>query len=211
MPYYKLHTQPGNEWLDLIAKEYERYKKEVKPRAQCVTFLVFSGISYAGFKSKSCYFPEEMCDAYSNAFQIHQRPVKTAVTHKKWIRKLPYVWYLFLVAAPVDVYAHTYQFICGETDVFLEGGGYFIPYQVAHWTLLSVAFFAGPVHDFVPQQYWYLYFKLLRFQFCIHEYVYCLTLRKLTLFARVMEFSTFLMIAYFIVKLGIMMIELILN
>lgn len=207
MSYYKLHILPENEWLVLINKEYESYLQDIKPRSRCVTYLIFSGISYVGYKSQTRYFPEVMADSYSNAFQIHQRPLKTAVIHKKWIRQLPYFWYLWLVAAPVDVYAHAYQFIYGETDAFLQGGGFFILYQVAHWTLLSVAFFAGPVYDYLPKKYWYLFFKFLRFHLVIHEYVYCLTLRKLSLMYRVMEFATFLLIMYMVTVKFVMQTE----
>ena len=190
---YKLHTLPGNDWLVMIKSEYDAFKKDCKPRATCVTFLIFSGISYPAFTSLSSYFPEEMANSYANAFQVHQRPVKTAEIHKKWIRKLPYIWYLVLVAVPVDVYAHVYQFVFGQSDAFLEGGAFFIPYQVAHWTLLLVAFFAKPVHDFVPKKYWPLYFKVLRFGFVAHEHVYGYTLRKLSLRYRLIEFTLFVL------------------
>jgi len=190
----KLLIVPGNDWLETIDREYKVYKKECRPLATCVTYLVFSGISYPAFQSKSWYFPEEMADGYSYAFQVHQKPLKTAVIHKKWIRKLPYFWYLLLVAVPVDIYAHIYQFILGYSNAFLEGGAFFIPYQVAHWSLLSVALLSGGVHDFLPKQYWYLYFKLLRLSFNIHEFVYGFTLRKLSLLHRLLEFAVF---AYF--------------
>ena len=31
---------------------------------------------------------EGMADSYANAFQVHQKPCKTAYIHKFWIRKM---------------------------------------------------------------------------------------------------------------------------
>jgi hypothetical protein len=196
---YKLHVLPNNEWLSTIDREYTAYKASIKPRAAAVTFLVYSGISYAGGDSK--YFPEQMADSYANAFQIHQKPIQTAVIHKKYIRQLPYLWYLLLVAMPVDIYAHIYQFIFGERDAFLEGGAFFIPYMCSHWTLLSVAMVSSLVHDFIPPDYWFLYFYLLRMNLVIHEHVYRFTLRKMSICYRLFEFGLFMCaVNYFLLE-----------
>ena len=150
-----------------------------------MTYLVYSGISFSGHDQE--YFPEQMADSYANAFQIHQRPLRTAAIHKKWIRELHYFWYLLLVALPVDIYAHTYQFFLGEQDAILEGGAFFIPYMCIHWSLLSVALIAPRIYHWFPSSYWFLYFKFVRTNLVIHEYIYRLTLRKLTLWYRVLN------------------------
>jgi len=191
---YTLHILDDNEWLKLIDTEYTSYKKEYCPRAAAVTYLVYSGMSFVGYEGE--YFPEQMADSYGNAFQVHQRPIKTAAIHKKWIRELNYFWYLLLVALPVDVYAHTYQFLLGEHDAILEGGAFFIPYMIAHWTLLLFTLLAPRVYYNLPSRYWIIYFKFIRINLVIHEYIYRLTLRKLTLWYRVCEFGIFVFAMY---------------
>ena len=133
-----------------------------------------------------------MVDSYANAFQVHQKPLRTSSIHKTWMRKLPYFWYLVFVATPVDIYAHTYQFVFGEREAFLEGGAFFIPYQLSHWTLLSVALMAQFFHGYFPQRLWPVYFAWLKFNLVIHEYIYRLTLRKMTIGYRLFEFGLFL-------------------
>jgi hypothetical protein len=196
MVLYKLDVIPRDPWTASIDREYTKFKTEYRPRNAAVPYLVFSGITFSAYKKQSLYFPEKMADSYAIAFQIHQKPLKTAEIHKKWIRKLQYFWYLILVATPVDIYAHTYQLIFGERGAFLEGGAFFIPYQLSHWTLLSVALMAQFFHAYCPQSLWFLYFKFLRFNLIVHEMVYRLTLRKLTLFYRILEFSAFLLTIY---------------
>ena len=191
--FYKMHLIKNNPWHDIIEREYTAYKKDYKPRAVAVTYLMYSGMSHGG--SKNNYFTEDMADSYANAFQVHQKPCRTAYIHKYWIRKLPYVWYLFLVAAPVDIYAHTYQLIFGEHNVFLEGGAFFIPYQISHWTMLSTALFAQSVYNHIPIEYWCCYFDFIRWNLIVHEYIYKYTLRKLSLFERIYEFSLFVYFA----------------
>ena len=136
MPKYKLTIIPGNLWQDKILTNYHLYYTQIKPRNECVTFLVFSGISHLG--TKSIYFSKEMCSAYAEAFQVHQRPYKTKEIHKYWINSLPYFWYLWLIAVPIDVFVHISQFFVGETGAFLEGGAFFIPYMILHWFLLLI-------------------------------------------------------------------------
>jgi len=174
----------------MIIEEYTDYKKQYLPRAAAVAYLMFSGISYPAFENP--YFEEKMADSYANAFQVHQKPCRTAYIHKYWIRKLTYFSYLILVAFPVDIYAHTYQFIFGEHDVILEGGAYFIPYQVSHWTMLSAALFAPYVYRYIPIRFWHMYFFIIRMNLIIHEYIYRMTLRKLSLPYRFCEFGLFI-------------------
>lgn len=187
----QLHVIPGDPWTAAIEEQYTHFKQEYKPRNASVPYLVFSGITFSSYKRMSPYFPEKMADSYANAFQVHQKPLKTAVIHKKWIRKLPYFWYLILVATPVDVFAHTYQFIFGEHEAFLEGGAFFIPYQLSHWTLLSVALMAQFFHAYCPQDLWFVYFRWLKLNLVIHELLYRLTLRKMTIGYRILEFGLF--------------------
>jgi hypothetical protein len=194
--FYKMRLNPDSLWHNMILDEYSNYKKIYKPKAAAVTYLMYSGMSFAGNKpydnNSYAYFTEEMADSYANAFQVHQKPCKTAYIHKYWIRKLPYIWYLFLVAAPVDIYAHTYQLIYGEHNVFLEGGAFFIPYMVSHWTMLSIALAAPYIQRYFPIVYWSWYFNIIRMNLVIHEYIYLFTLRKLSFFYRLLEFSLFM-------------------
>ena len=197
--FYKMKLIPDNAWHNMILSEYTKYKEDFKPKAAAVTYLIYSGISHPAFDHE--YFTEDMADSYANAFQVHQKPCKTASIHKYWIRKLPYIQYLILVAAPVDIYAHTYQMILGEHDAFLEGGAFFIPYMVSHWTMLSYALFASYVYKYVPIEYWTWYFQVFRLNLIIHEYIYRLTLRKLTLVYRIFEFSLFVAAMWYGYKL----------
>lgn len=186
---YKLHLL-DNKWHNIIKDEYSNYKKEYKPYAAAVTYLMYSGMSHPAFGIE--YFPEKMADSYVNAFQIHQKPCRTAHIHKYWIRKLTYFQYLFLVATPVDIYAHTYQFINGEHDMILEGGAFFIPYQLSHWTMVSFALLAPIVYKLIPSHYWKYYFKFIKMNLIMHEYIYRFTIRKLSITYRVMEFLLFI-------------------
>ena len=193
--FYKINLIPDNLWHDMIKYEYASYKKEYKPIAAAVTYLMYSGMSHPGFEDT--YFTEGMADSYSNAFQVHQKPCKTAYIHKYWIRKLPYMWYLFLIATPVDIYAHIYQFINGEHDMFLEGGAFFIPYQISHWSIVSLALFAPYIYKYIPNTCWYYYFRFMRTNLIIHEYIYRYTIRKLSFLRRILEFSLFMSIIIF--------------
>lgn len=188
--FYKMRLLDDNNWHNIIKEEYYAYKKEYKPYAAAVTYLMYSGMSHPGFNNK--YFVEEMADSYANAFQVHQKPCRTAYIHKYWIRKLPYFWYLSLVATPVDIYAHIYQFINGEHDMILEGGAFFIPYQISHWTMVSIALFAPYVYNYTCSNYWKYYFKFIKMNLILHEYIYRFTIRKLSLTYRVMEFLLFI-------------------
>ena len=188
--FYNLELIPGNSWHDLILEEYSSYKKEHKPVAAAVTYLVFSGMSHPGFRWN--YFSRNMANSYANAFQIHQKPCITAPIHKYWIHKLPYMYYLILIAAPVDVYVHIYQFFYGEHNTFLEGGAFFIPYQISHWSMLGFTLFSPIVCWYLPQATWYYYIKFIRFNLIFHEYIYKKTIRKLSLLNRLLEFSLFI-------------------
>lgn len=50
-----------------------------------------------------------MTASYAYAFDVHQRPIKTRHVHKFFMERLPYFWYLPLVAFPVDIVVHTLQ------------------------------------------------------------------------------------------------------
>jgi hypothetical protein len=191
--FYKMRLRKDNPWHNIIEHEYTTYTKLYKPRAVAVTYLMYSGMSHSGAESN--YFTEDMADSYANAFQVHQKPCRTAYIHKYWIRKLPYFWYLLLVAAPVDIYAHTYQLVFGEHDIFLEGGAFFIPYQISHWSMLSFALISHSVYNHIPIQYWCCYFDFIRWNLIVHEYIYKYTLRKLSLFDRICEFCLFVYFA----------------
>jgi len=187
--FYRLQLLPDNPWHNMIVDEYSRYKADVKPRAAAVTYLMYSGMSHVAFENP--YFEEKMADSYANAFQVHQKPCRTAYIHKYWIRKLTYFSYLCAVALPVDICAHTYQFVFGEHDTILEGGAFFIPYQVSHWTMLSCALVAPTVYHYTPISCWHVYFYIIRMNLIVHEYIYRLTLRKLSLPYRFFEFGLF--------------------
>ena len=92
--FYRLQLLPNNIWHNMIIEEYTDYKKQYLPRAAAVAYLMFSGISYPAFENP--YFEEKMADSYANAFQVHQKPCRTAYIHKYWIRKLTYFSYLIL-------------------------------------------------------------------------------------------------------------------
>jgi hypothetical protein len=197
--FYKMKLLPDNPWHKMILSEYAKYKEDYKPRAAAVTYLMYSGISHTAYHYN--YFTEDMVDSYANAFQVHQKPCKTAYIHKYWLRKLPYFYYLALIAAPVDIYAHTYQMVFGEHDAFLEGGAFFIPYMVSHWTMLSYALLAPYVYQYAAIDYWTWYFQCIRLNLIMHEYVYRLTLRKLSLGYRIFEFSLFVATMWYGYKL----------
>ena len=71
--FYKLRLL-DNKWHNIIKEEYTNYKKEYKPYAAAVTYLMYSGMSHPAFEH--VYFSEEMADSYANAFQVHQKPCK---------------------------------------------------------------------------------------------------------------------------------------
>ena len=116
-----MYTLQDNYYLNVI---YD------KPRNRCVTFLVFAGISYNGNNSR--YFTENMRMQYAQSFNIHQRPFKTKNIHYYFINKLPYFYYLWFVAAPIDLFIHTSQIFIGENGYFFENGMFFIPYLFLH-------------------------------------------------------------------------------
>ena len=200
--YLQMKLIPDNEWHNMIMSEYTKYKDDYKPRATAVTYLMYSGMSHAAFQDyndyRYTYFTEEMADSYANAFQVHQKPCKTAYIHKYWLRKLPYFWYLFLVAGPVDIYAHTYQLIFGEHEALLEGGAFFIPYMVSHFIILVFSLLAPYIYKYIPIAYWSWYFKTIRVNLIIHEHIYRLTLRKLSLSYRIFEFSLFITTMWYV-------------
>lgn len=181
---YKLVTIPGDSWHEAIEVNYELFRTRVRPRCACVPFLVFSGITYPS--TKSYYFSPMMAKSYAHAFQVHQRPYRTAALHRKWIKALPYIAYLYLVATPVDIFAHSAQFITGEGGAFLEGGAFFIPYMVIHWSVLGVALMSPLVYQ-LPM-IWTGYFAFLRWMLTLHEFVYCKSVRRMSFLYRVGEF-----------------------
>lgn len=191
---YKLILIKDNYWHQLTAEYYQSYKTIYKPINLSVTYLVFSGISFKAFNQ--IYFPLDMCDSYSYAFQVHQKPYKTSHIHKKYIKYFSYFYYLFLVALPVDIYVHTMQFLFGERNEFLEGGGFFIPYMVLHWTLLLFTLFASTVYTYLPEYIWKYYFALIYYSLAINEYCYKMCIRRLSLTSRIVEFILFCSIVY---------------
>lgn len=186
---YKLVLLKNNYWHDLVSEYYQHYKSNFKPINLSVTYLVFSGVSFTAFNQS--HFPIDMCDSYANAFQVHQKPYKTAAIHKKYIKEFTYFWYLGLIAYPVDVYAHTMQFLFGERNEFLEGGAFFLPYMVLHWTLLLFTLIAPYIYKYFPEYTWRLYFSLIYHTLAINEYCYKLCIRKLSLSTRILEFTLF--------------------
>jgi len=191
---YKLILIKDNYWHQLTAEYYQSYKTIYKPINLSVTYLVFSGISFKAFNQ--IYFPLDMCDSYSYAFQVHQKPYKTSPIHKKYIKYFSYFYYLFLVALPVDIYAHTMQFLFGERNEFLEGGAFFIPYMVLHWTLLIFTLFASTIYTYFPKYTWKYYFGLIYYSLAINEYCYKMCIRRLSLTYRIVEFLLFCCIVY---------------
>ena len=187
---YKLILIKDNYWHQLIAQYYQDYKTIYRPINSSVTYLVFSGISYPAFDQY--YFPLDMCDSYSYAFQVHQKPYKTSSIHKYYIKNnFSYLWYLWLIALPVDIYVHIMQFWFGERNEFLEGGAFFIPYMVLHWTLLFVSLLAHYVYKYLPKFTWKYYFALVYYSLAINEHCYKMCIRRLSLLSRIVEFSLF--------------------
>eukprot|EP00122_Pirum_gemmata_P000109 Pgem_evm1s90 len=70
----------------------------------------------------SYYSAPEMISSYALAFQVHQRPFKTKPMHLLFMKNLPYLIYLPVIAMPVDIIVHTLQFFVGENKFFFEGG-----------------------------------------------------------------------------------------
>lgn len=192
---YALRPLPGNSWQAAVASNYERYLHDhPKRRLSCVAFLIFSGVSFASEPiGANGYFAERLASSYAKAFEAHQRPCKTAAIHEVWIRRLPYMAYLVLVALPVDVYAHGYQFLLGETDHVLEGGFFFLPYMFLHFSLFALAVFAGVVRGCLPESAWPVYFGVLRGYLHVNERAYRMCCRRrLPLGRRLAEFALFL-------------------
>lgn len=192
---YNLSLLKDEYYHNIIAEYYELFEKYHKPINRSVTYLVWSGVSFPAFKQKK--FPTTMTTSYAMAFNVHQKPHKTFSTHKKYIEEYIYFDYLLLIAFPVDVHAHTMQFLWGEhSDSFLEGGAFFIPYQIAHWILLVTTLMTKPVYNYSPQITWRLYFSTIYYLLVIHDYSYRLTLRRLTLSRRIFEFLLFCIFTY---------------
>jgi len=196
---YKLILIKDNYWHQLIAQYYQDYKTIYRPINSSVTYLVFSGISFPAFEQLR--FPLDMCDSYSYAFQVHQKPYKTSSIHKYFIKDFTYFWYLGLIALPVDIYAHTMQFLFGERNEFLEGGAFFIPYMVLHWTLLLFTLFSPYVYKYLPEFIWKYYFALIYYSLAINEHCYKMCIRRLSLLSRIAEFSLFCGISYIPIKI----------
>lgn len=191
---YKLILLEDNYYHNIIAEYYEKFMKTYKPLNLSVTYLVWSGVSFPAFDNYK--FPEDMASSYALAFNTHQRPYKTYDIHNTYIRKYIYRHYLWLVAFPVDIYAHTLQFFFGERDEFLEGGAFFIPYMVCHWTLLALTLITNYVYVYSPKSLWKLYFSLIYYMLVIHDYCYQMSVRKLSLNMRLIEFISFCYILY---------------
>ena len=134
MPAFKFATTFQTPWQARCAAEYESYCSEVKPLLRSVTYLVFSGI-FIATNDRFARYNEEMLVSYAKAFQVHQRPVKTARLHEWFMRRMPYLVYLPVVAAPVDAVVHTAQVFMGEGCHFFEGGLLFPAYLALHWFL----------------------------------------------------------------------------
>ena len=190
MPAYKFATTFKTEWEARCAAEYKAYCKEVKPLLQSVTFLVFSGIFIAK-NDKWALYNDEMLSSYAMAFQVHQRPVKTAALHAWAMRRIPYLIYLPLVAMPVDAVVHTYQVFVGEGFHFFEGGLLFPVYLAMHWFLLFcayLAFFASKCED--GGAAWDVYFSTLRWVLKWNNDGYARTIcRERSLADRVFQFT----------------------
>ena len=137
------------------------------------------------------YFAPKMVHSYARAFQVHQRPLKTAPVHVFFMTNLPYLVYLPLVAMPVDIVAHTLQFFWGESMFFFEGGIYFPYYMALHWFVLALAYCAIYVR-FIPAL-WPSYFRFFRKVLAVNDVEYRRTLcTKRTPITRVLHFAAFL-------------------
>lgn len=123
-PYqYDPGTTP---WTLTCASHYNAFLSAHRPALRCVTFLVFSGIRDAGYTAFAYYSAPSMIGPYAYAFQVHQKPIRTKALHVFFMTNLPYLIYLPLIAAPVDVVVHTLQFFWGENMFFFEGGLLFV-------------------------------------------------------------------------------------
>lgn len=192
---YKLTLLKDQYYHTIIAAYYMMFEKYHKPINRSVTYLVWSGVSFPAFKQKK--FPTTMATSYSVAFNVHQKPHNTFSIHKKYIEEYTYFKYLWIIAFPVDVHVHTMQFLWGESNVhFLEGGAFFIPYQIAHWILLSTTLLSPIVYRYYPQITWELYLSTIYYMLVVHDNIYKLTLRKLTLTTRIYEFLLFCFFTY---------------
>lgn len=173
MQKYQLHLNdnPDRLWSQKIQHNYELYLKTNKPLNRSVTFLVFAGISYNGYESD--YFPKSMQMQYALCFDEHQRPFKTKDLHSYFIHKLPYFYYLWFIAAPVDVFVHTFQLFIGEHGYLLEGGIFFIPYLFLHFILTFVSLSANIIYRY--PSLWDTYFNILRKTLSANEVLYSIT------------------------------------
>ena len=199
-PSYEIHPA-GDEWGQQVRGHYNDYRKVVKPRNACVTFLVFSGILHPSSYRRAdglvfgewSFFSKTYSASYAAAFQAHQRPYRTMKLHLHYIERLPYIIYLVGIAAPVDIYVHTCQFFWGEKGAFLEGGAFFIPYLLMHWYLLLVAMASPLVYWCMPKVTWPLYFSYLRVTLWANDFAYRMCVRKMTLARRLFEFGGFVL------------------
>ena len=173
MQKYQLHLNdnPDRLWSQKIQHNYELYLKTNKPLNHSVTFLVFAGISYNGYESD--YFPKSMQMQYALCFDEHQRPFKTKVLHSYFIHKLPYFYYLWFIAAPVDVFVHTFQLFIGEHGYLFEGGIFFIPYLFLHFILTFISISANIIYRY--PSLWDIYFYILRKTLSANEVLYSIT------------------------------------
>jgi hypothetical protein len=179
-------------WQRECAKHYRAVVAEHKPALRCVAFLVFSGITRASAPGAFAYYGDQkMLVSYANAFQVHQRPLKTAWIHRPCMEQMPYALYLWLVALPVDVVAHTWQFFVGEGRFVFEGGVWFPLYMALHWWLLSCAFLGVFIAPFPATWDWY--FAFLTRQLLLNDRCYVTALRtRRTAVDRALHFVAFL-------------------
>jgi|TARA_Y100000389_G_C17258864_1_gene411946 hypothetical protein len=192
---YTLSLIKNEYYHNIIAEYYETLEKYHKPINRSVTYLVWSGISFPAFKQTK--FPTIMTSSYSMAFNVHQKPHSTFSIHKKYIEEYSYFNYLIFIAFPVDVYAHIMQFVWGEqNDFLLEGGAFFIPYQISHWILLVATVMSPYVYRYSPQITWKIYFSTIYYMLVVHDNIYRLTLRRLSLTRRISEFVLFCLFSY---------------
>ena len=110
---------------------------------------------------------------YAVCFDEHQRPFKTKDLHSYFIQKLPYFYYLWFVAAPVDIVVHTCQLFIGEHGYLLEGGMFFIPYLFLHFILTVVSLSANIIYRY--PLLWDTYFYILRKTLSANEVLYSIT------------------------------------
>lgn len=183
-------------WTMRCHDEYRNILKSYKPSLQCVTFLVYSGIRDAGGSIFVRYSEPRMIDSYASAFNVHQRPIKTKHIHKYLMTRVPYLIYLPVFAAPIDIIAHTTQFFFGENMFFFEGGIYFPIYMIFHWVLLFTAYASIFIRWFPI--FWNLYFNLLKEMVIINDKIYKLTKlsNRRDIPTRIMHFLTFISLSY---------------